>query len=54
MINQIRICNNLLLVKEKRLEQHKYMDPIKLKHSVPTHIIDISTGNKMIIMDILK
>ena len=53
MINQIRICNNLLLV-TIRLEQHKYMDPIKLKHSVPTHIIDISTGNEIIIMDILK
>ena len=51
MINQIRICNNILLI---RLKQHKYMDPIKLKHSVPTHIIGISTGNEIIIMDILK
>ena len=30
------------------------MGPIKLRHSVPNHIIDISTGNEMIIMDILK
>ena len=30
------------------------MGPIKLKDSVPTHTIDISTGNEMIIMDILK
>ena len=30
------------------------MDPIKLKDNVPTDIIEISTGNEMIIMDILK
>ena len=30
------------------------MGPIKLEDIAPTHIIDISTGNKMIIMDILK
>ena len=48
MINQVRICNNLLL------EQHAYMGTMKLKDSVPNHIIDISTGNEMIIMYILK
>ena len=53
MINQIRICNNFFLV-TIRLEQYTYMGPIKLKDSVPNHIIDISTGNEMIIMYILK
>ena len=45
MINQIRII---------RSEQQAYMGTMKLKDSVPNHIIDISTGNEIIVMDILK
>ena len=51
MINQIRICNNLLLVREYT---NRIMGTMKQKDSVPNHIIDISTGNEMMIMDILK
>ena len=37
-----------------RLKQHVYLGSIKLKDSVPNHIMDIYTGNEMMIMDILK